>query len=243
MLFYEEPYSVSWQLFQGQQLSLAPGCVHLWRSHLSTGNNISNFEAILSAEELTRVKRFIKTSDQIKFALSRAITRKVLAYYLDCMPEKIIFSIGEHGKPFVANADLQFNVSHSGDYVLIAATRSNPIGVDIECDKNNSDFLALSKRFFALSEHEAILKCDDQRSAFYRCWTCKEAFIKATGLGLSFGLNNFEIDVNRGSLLAVSRDGFFVNDFTLRSLVLDVLGYYGALVAKGDISEVVYWDF
>ncbi|MCX7124691.1 MAG: 4'-phosphopantetheinyl transferase superfamily protein [Gammaproteobacteria bacterium] len=220
---------------------LEAGIVHLWRAHLSVEGDFADCESVLSEEEMARGKRFIKKTAQIKFILSKAITRKVLSYYLNCSPSEVIFNVGTHGKPFISSTNLQFNVSHSGDYLLIGVTNENAIGVDVEHEKNNKDFMGLAKRFFALAEYEAILKCDDQRAAFYRCWTCKEAFIKATGLGLSFGLSDFEVGAT--GLLSVSHDGYSASDWALLSVALGIENYFSALAVKGSVDEVTFWDF
>ncbi|MCX7120256.1 MAG: 4'-phosphopantetheinyl transferase superfamily protein [Gammaproteobacteria bacterium] len=232
-----------WQKPVQNPMTLSQGMVHLWQAHLPLDGDVYQYESILSPDELERGRRFIKKSDQVKFILSKGITRKILSRYLHCPPEKIVFSVGEHGKPFVADVDLQFNVSHSGEYLLIGVVRENTIGVDIECEKKNTDFLGLAKRFFTPFEYEAILNASDQRAAFYRCWVFKEAFIKTTGLGLSFGLENFEVDVMRSSLLSISDKRFSSEVFVLGSITLDDPSYYGAFSVKGDVGEVVYWRF
>lgn len=222
---------------------MVSGCVHLWQAQLSKETTDLHAESILSAMELARAKQFIKPIDQTKFIVSKAITRKILARYLHCHPVDVQFYVGEHGKPFIIESDLQFNVSHSGDYLLLGVTRENAIGVDIECARASHDFLALAKRFFADSEYHAILTSDDQRAAFYRCWTCKEAFIKATGLGLSFGLNNFVVDMITSSLLCVSRNGYVAKNWTVQSIALNqIADCYAAFSVKNAVKKLVVFN-
>lgn len=129
---------------------------------------------------------------------SLELAKTVLQHYL---PDELIsFEKGEHGKPYLNNHPLQFNFSHSGDYFLMGVTKDRPIGVDIERLRDNKDFLAIAERFFAKSEYDALaaLPVEQQQDAFYRCWVLKEAYIKATGFGLSLGLANFEVDFLSG---------------------------------------------
>src|SRR3989338_4231829 len=109
---------------------------------------------------------------------SREIAHAILSKYLP--PQEIIFENNSHGKPYLKNHALEFNFSHAGDYLLLAVTLKNKIGIDIEREKNNKDFLAIAKRFFAESEYKALTALPEtaQKQAFYRCWTLKEAFIK-----------------------------------------------------------------
>jgi len=155
---------------------------------------------ILSSDEWGRAMRFVDARDRERFAKARWSLRNILARYLTISPENIVFSYGTHGKPSLKNSAVQFNLSHAGDYGLLAIAR-DAVGVDIEIVRTNRDFLALAERFFAPQEYAALLALPAKKrmSAFYRCWTRKEAFIKATGDGLSLSLAKFEViidDVN-----------------------------------------------
>ena len=130
-------------------------------------------------------------------------------------------------------------------------TKKNPIGVDIERVRKNLDYLALAKRFFAPTEYNAIemLSFEKQIDAFYRCWTRKEAFIKATGLGLSFGLSNFTVDISEklesSCLLSVSDKSFSKNDWDVRSIPCGNLqsSYFAAFAAHEKVEQIFYWCF
>ena len=223
--------------------------VHLWLADLPRlKNKISCYEQLLSVEEWRRATKFIQKSDQEKFILSKSVTRIILSRYLNCAPEKVNFKLGEHEKPYILGGLLQFNISHSGDYFLLGVTLTNPIGVDIEFEKNNLDFLSLAKRFFSTSEYDAIstVLADEQKSAFYRCWTRKEAFVKATGLGLSFGLSDFEVAVSesvQSQLLHVSCAQFSADDFVLRSVFVARKNYHAAFAVHGVVDEVFCFEF
>lgn len=241
-----------WQLYREESLLLHSGVVHLWLANLSDKENkLSVYKKILSTDELAHADKFLKEEHGIYYVISKAITRQILSRYLAILPEKIEFGVEKNGKPFVVGGDLQFNVSHSGDYLLVGVTKKNLIGVDIERVKKNLDHLALAKRFFTQKEYETLEMLSDEKqiAAFYRCWTRKEAFIKATGLGLSFGLANFGVDVSEKSesscLLSVSDKSFSKNDWFLSSISCEKLSssYFAAFAAHEKVNQIFYWCF
>lgn len=239
-----------WQTYHGENLQLQQNDAHLWRAELNHTNEIvQQYKSLLSEEECTRATRFIKKSDQEKFILSKGILRHVLSIYLKIQPKMIIFSNTQHKKPFVVGHELQFNVSHSGDYLLIGVTKKNAIGVDIEYVKKNRNHLALAKRFFAQSECRAIKNTpkQDQWAAFYRVWTRKEAFIKAMGLGLSYPLHHFEVSAsrdlsNQSALLAIHDAAFSKKDWSLVSVELADLepNYFAAVTTHGEMQILCF---
>ena len=117
--------------------------------------------------------------------------RALLAGYLDCAPDAVPLSRGEHGKPYVAaDGGLEFNLSHSAGASLVGVSRVQPLGVDIEAHARRRPVLELARRFFAPAEAGALARLDGdlQQAAFLRLWSCKEAVVKALGRGLGFGL-------------------------------------------------------
>lgn len=239
-----------WANYNGEASSLCGGVVHIWHAKLTCiEDELRAYEAVLSFDEIASANRLIKKEDRMRSILSKAILRNVLSKYLLISAEKITFLVGEKGKPFVAGSDLQFNLSHSGGCLLIAVTRKNPIGVDVERVKLNKDFLPIAKRFFASSETAAIILAKDSVTAFYYCWTRKEAFVKAIGLGLSFSLAHFEVEVSKTSvndscLLSICDHRFFENDWTLRSVALPGAGgdYVAAVAVRGVVEQILYFN-
>ena len=208
-----------------------------WSAYISSG---------VTDAEKTRAERLVRVEDQKKWLFARATLRRVLSPYLSRAPWDITFEVNSHGKPFVRDTEVKFNVSHAGDCVLIGVTLHHDIGVDVEIIRENKDFLALSKRFFSLSEFLAIQSAGEPQAAFYRCWVCKEAFIKATGLGLSFGLSNFEIDVSTprydhaSVLLTVHGDALAAQQWCVRSIATDYIGqnYLAAFAVKNGALKI-----
>ena len=133
------------------------------------------------------------------YTVAHAALRSILAGYLNVTPGDLEFEIGRRGKPRPAPTftkdKLEFNLSHSHEVALIAVTREKEIGVDVERVREDFAFVEVAERYFTAGELSAIraLPQDLQRRAFYQCWTSKEAFLKAKGVGLSGELDEVEI--------------------------------------------------
>lgn len=146
------------------------------------------YSAWLSADECDRVQRFKNPRHQRDFVAARGALRSHLAKYLNCHPKEICFDYGDHGKPRLANHPyLHFNLAHSHERALIVVCKTAAIGVDLEKVRPVPKLLALAKRFFNASEYESIAALPEasQPEKFFAYWTCKEAYLKATGTGLS----------------------------------------------------------
>lgn len=213
--------------------ALQANAVHLKHGFIDTNFSMDDIQSVLIPAEISRAQKFIKLSDQKKFLYVRAMMRKTLSHYLRVDPQAIELEVGEHGKPFVKNHTIEFNVSHSGGYFLLGITKDRAIGVDIEHVRKNQDCLALAERFFSPSEFSAIQTAKEVDAAFYRCWTRKEAFIKATGLGLSFGLANFEVSVSElppdvSALNSIHHDVQAAQKWLMQSVSLGNLDEYHA---------------
>lgn len=176
--------------------------IHLWHALLPLDKKIlDKLKKSLSEEELSRLERFRFNADKERYILSRGGIRDLLSRYLNKAPHEIQFFYSKLGKPYLSSSTnhstpLQFNISHSGNYVLYAIANNVPVGIDIECFKYEMDFLAVAKEFCTARELAKLssLPCNEQCLAFYRCWTRKEAFIKAIGQGLYFPTNQVEVN-------------------------------------------------
>jgi len=158
---------------------------------------VQRLRSLLSAEEAVRVDRFVRGDLTRRSLVCRGVLRQVLGGVLQMPAEGIRLTTGPHGKPEIApdqRAGVEFNVSHSRDTALIAVGRRT-LGVDLEAIDDQTPRDDLARRFF--SERECrdyfSLPADYRREAFYRLWTCKEAYIKATGEGLSLPLGQFSV--------------------------------------------------
>lgn len=216
--------------------------VHVWRIHLDqVAPAESRWRSILSSDELARATRFHFVRDRQNFSATRALVRIILASYLDCEPSKIVLVYSEQGRPLISPqhgpSGLQFSVSHSGARALLAFARGRQVGVDVERIRKVINCTSVAQRFFSPAEQKALaaIRDSDLFTAFFRCWTRKEAYIKAHGLGLSMPLCDFDVSIAPGEKKALLATRPNSNEAALWSLCdLDVAdGYAAALSVKG----------
>ncbi|MBG1267068.1 4'-phosphopantetheinyl transferase HetI [Nostoc sp. WHI] len=173
-------------------LTLLSDEIHLWRIELDQPETqLQHFRKTLSSDEIARAERFYFQQHRQHFIVGRGILRTILGHYLNIKPSQVQFNYQHRGKPVLADtfADtgLAFNLSHSQGLGLCAVNFNHQIGVDLEYIRPMSDLEALAKRFFLPREYEMLrsLSPNQQQEVFFRYWTCKEAYLKATGDGLS----------------------------------------------------------
>lgn len=148
----------------------------------------------LDAAERARAAAFRRPADRWRFALTRAALRERLAAQVDRPAAALRFVTEGNGRPVLADeggpAGLTFNVSHSGDRALLAISRRRRVGVDIEAMRAGFDWRELTSLVCTPDEVASLAAMDDasQYPAFLRCWTAKEAVLKALGLGIAEGL-------------------------------------------------------
>lgn len=193
----------------------------------------------LTADEQARAARFVFERDARRFVVAHSALRAVLAGYLDVAPRALAFTQGAHGKPGLAGPDdgVSFNLSHSGEVAAVAVGWRRVLGVDVEQERPLPDRDALAARSFAPREQAALaaLPEAERHAAFFRCWTRKEAFIKATGLGLAQPLEGFVVTLGPDEparFLAIEGDPAELGRWTLHALHPPA-GYAGALVVEG----------
>lgn len=170
--------------------------IHIYKANLNCMvDNARSFYLILSDDERQRAAQYKFETDRLNFVLARGILREIIGHYLIIKPKDIVFSYTSFGKPYLAHNILNFNLSHAGSLVVYILANSKKVGIDIEKIHSIPEFLDIAKKFFSLQENldlDSISK-DKQLEAFFRCWTRKEAFVKAIGNGLSFPLNKFDV--------------------------------------------------
>jgi len=172
--------------------------IHIWQiSLVASQEELNHLHSLLSTNELARANRFKFEKHRNRFIIARAHLRKILSYYLNCLPQDIHFQYAQRGKPFLTDTSLQFNLSHSEDVAIVALRNQYDIGVDIE--KIESPFKEdVAKRFFSDKEYKLLQTLDDSQKvkAFYTIWSKKEALIKALGEGLFAPLDKFSVTLN-----------------------------------------------
>lgn len=201
---------------------------------LTCFNNIDQLKLDLSVSELERAGRFKHEKNSRSYIVSHAMLRRVLARELMCDPLALVFEKNVHGKPFLVDNPIFFNLSHSGDYGLIALSHVAPVGVDIEKHNPKTDILGIAKRYFTSDEYLYIKHRSEREQfvAFYEIWSAKEAYVKALGEGISHGFNRFSV-INSGGDFVTSVEGLSLN-----KLAVDY-GYSAAVVGYG--AHVIYY--
>ena len=226
------------------QIALPEDEVHLWRVDLATvAKGEERWEQILSTDERARAARFHFSQDRQYFTATRALLRTILASYVDADPTELAFCYSEKEKPSLSSpqsgSQVEFNVSHSssGALALLAFTRGRALGVDVEQLRENFDHEAIASRFF--SDHEqrqlAALAPSERYQGFFRCWTRKEAYIKAQGTGLSLPLRQFDVSLKPGdmnALLSTRPDSTEAAHWSLQDAPAGD-GYVAALCVRG----------
>lgn len=172
--------------------------LHIWCASLAIDGTIHHrLNQWLSDDERARASRFYFERDRVRFIACRGRLRLMLAEYLGKTPDQIVLTYGPHGKPALAGnpAPLFFNVSHSHDLALFAFRRRGELGVDVERLRPIEEAEAIARRYFTPREWATLrdLPSPARIAAFFRCWTRKEALLKAIGVGLSFSLGEVEV--------------------------------------------------
>jgi 4'-phosphopantetheinyl transferase len=225
-----------------QILTCKPATVYLIGISLANVTFSDNFLLSLSQFEKEKAAKFKFDIHRERYIMFHACLRDILARYIKTQPELLQFDIGLHKKPYLKNNPaLQFNLSHSENEAIVAITLNADVGVDIE-KKKTSNMDELAERFFSEAEFAYLnaLPTDERINTFYQFWTHKEAFIKATGLGLSQGLKNFTIGLNPSRLLQahdVDIADWTIQDFCWKD------DFASAFAVKQSIEQINYYRY
>jgi len=168
--------------------------VHLWMLNPKQITQSKALHALLSEQEKLKVARYSTPSSQHNALITRAFVRLLLSQYAPLAAHAWQFSQGKFGKPFISNAPfpLHFNLSHNDDLIIMAVSLDRVIGCDIENIERKVNINKVAKRFFSAQEAHFI---ESQPARFFEYWTLKEAFVKATGLGISQGFSSFSFHI------------------------------------------------
>ena len=236
-------FNFNW-LLAPKNLNLLSDDVHIWRINLhQSESQLQSFRETLSSDEIARAERFYFPEHQQKFIAGRGTLRAILGRYLGIEPKQVEFEYQPRGKPLLAakfaDKGLLFNLSHSQDLALCGVSYQNQIGVDLEYIRTMSDLESLAKRFFSPREYEhlRLISLEEQQQIFFRYWTCKEAYVKATGDGL-VQLEEIEICLtqNQPSQLLISED------WSLRELT-PAENFAAAVVVAGRNINLHCWEY
>jgi 4'-phosphopantetheinyl transferase len=215
---------------------------HVWRASLDQpADMIAKLAPFLSQDEYQRAMRRYRPVDRDRFIVGRGILRKIISAYLALQPGQLRFTYNEYGRPAVSDDQndcaLNFNLAHSAELVLYAVTRGRVVGIDVEYIHDDFATLEIAEHFFSKDEVAALksLPADQRTIGFFNCWSRKEAFIKAKGMGVSYPLDRFTVSLAPGeppALLKVDDDKREVARWKMYELKPGA-DYAAALIAAG----------
>jgi 4'-phosphopantetheinyl transferase len=180
--------------------------VHVWAVPLH--GDAERFGAVLSPAEQQRLQRFHFADHRRRYQIGHGALRAILAGYTGTPAAKLEFKQGPRGKPYLAGAGPFFNLSHSGKLALVGVSQTE-LGLDVEKVRHLESLTEIARKHFSPVEFDALaaLQGDERELAFYRCWTRKEAYIKALGEGLSMPLDSFDVSLCEAPRFLRCRDG------------------------------------
>jgi 4'-phosphopantetheinyl transferase len=198
---------------------LSIGEIHVWAArlvddHHAAADLLRVFLPILDQEERARAAQLSFERDRVRFIQAHGIVRQILANYSGADAATLTFARNRHGKPHLAppanGPDLQFSVSHSGNYCMLAVRLDDAVGIDVEKVRDLPQAIDTAQSYFTPAENGllAALQGTDQRDAFFALWTHKEAMVKGLGFCLAANLGRVEFDLDpAGGLRLVAWDG------------------------------------
>ena len=208
----------------------------------------THVESIFSPTEISRANRLPAGRARIRFTAGRLFLRETLAAYLDLKPGEILLHEGEWGKPYLVREPgcrpLSFNLSHSADLALLAVSGGNELGADMERVVERRHLVEMARLFFSRRELEELLSLpgDELLTAFYRCWTRKEAYMKGCGRGLSLPSGSFDVSLLPGLSPALLAHRLFPDE-PERWSIIDIAapeGFCAALAYEGGPLKIRY---
>jgi len=218
---------------------LTDDSIHIWGVHVpDMVDRINALHELLSVEEQEKAARFHRDADRFSSIAARGALRILLSGYSGTPAAELKFSYSENGKPDVAGLLVDFNVSHSADWVVLAFGRNRNIGVDVEKIKTTADLLPIATRYFAPEEIALIENAADTPSLFFQIWARKEAYVKACGSTLFAELKSFSVPIVDGMLPeAGEKNGWFFHRLEAGSK------YASAVVTDRQLAAVPCYDF
>ncbi|MBD2340476.1 4'-phosphopantetheinyl transferase superfamily protein [Calothrix sp. FACHB-156] len=229
---------------QPTELTLLPNEVQVWRINLDqSATELQYLTSLLSSDESARAERFYFPEHRQRFIAGRGSLRTILSGYLGVSPQEVQFDYEPRGKPLLASkfsySGLTFNLSHSQNLALCAVSKNRQIGIDLEYIRPMSDLESLAQRFFLPREYDLVRSLPDEQKSpvFFRYWTCKEAYLKATGEGIA-QLEQIEISLTPIEAAKLQT----AKGWSLLEL-LPAENYAAAMVVAGFGWDVKCWQY
>ena len=242
----------SWWAQPPANVILLQDDVHVWCASLDQpASGLQWLAQTLSADERVRAERFYFEQDGMRFIVGRGLLRIILGYYLGIEPSELRFCYSSRGRPTLAETTggnrIRFNLAHSLGLALYAVTLGREIGVDLECIRIIDKTEQIVDRFFSDREKAVFraLPLNKKYEAFFTYWTCKEAYLKACGEGLSQPLDQIDVLLVPGEptrLLSIKGDVREASRWSLQEL-RPASGFAAALVVEGHSYCLSCWQW
>jgi 4'-phosphopantetheinyl transferase len=243
--------ATSWDHPRGRYV-LPQDEVHVWRTNIDwPADRITQIRQVLSPEEQARADQFHFAVDRMRCIIGRGVLRMLVGHCLGIPPDTLRLGQNRFGKPCLLAGrapTLQFNVSHSGELILIALAFERDVGVDVERIRTELATAEIAARYFSPRECRALmgLAADLQSDAFFTCWTRKEAYIKARGDGLALPLDQFDVSFlpdEPARLVETRHDPTEVDRWTLHGLDSGRADHKAAVAAEGLAWALKCWSW
>lgn len=224
--------------------------VHVWSAHKPPTLPPEFFERLSQAER-ARANSLRFLEHHLAYVFAHAMLRDVLSRYLHCRPEDVCLLENPFGKPSVSKAwvdtTLEFSMSHAGDLTIVALCHGRRIGIDAEEVRPIADLLSIANSHFTPEECEFLRRQlpSNREREFLRCWTRKEAYVKALGAGLSIPLNSFDSLVSRESSTVILKNVSNLTDAGLWLVTTFDLheGYVTSVAVEAYMAGLVHFDW
>jgi 4'-phosphopantetheinyl transferase len=234
--------SVNWSR-PAETLTLPESDVHVWRAWLDVNaEECLRLSLYLSEDELLRADRFVFPRDRDHFIVARGKLRELLAMYLRCSPKSLQFRTGQYGKLSLPDSpDLRFNLTHSYGLALYTFAMHRELGIDTE--KMRPEFASneVVERNFSAAEKRELkgLPPELHTTAFFLCWTRKEAYVKAHGDGLQIPLASFDVSLTPGgpqTLRSIDSERWSMHSFS------PAPDYVASVLVEDGIESMRFWN-
>ncbi len=243
--------TIEWTAPPDSPTAIEAGELHLWRFSLeASAAEHDALEALLSSRERERAAGIRIEAHRRRYEVGHGRLRRVLGRYLGIAPEAIEFGRHSRGKPFITAVQnpggVQHNFSHTGDVAIVGVALGRPLGVDVEAHRSDVDMELIARRQFAQGEQSRLMSLTpaERVAAFYRCWTRKEAYLKALGEGIAGGLQGFEVSFLAGEPPAILRAKGGPEECRRWNVIAIDAGpeLSAACVVEGAVSRVAGWE-
>jgi 4'-phosphopantetheinyl transferase len=235
--------ALSWS-GHAQNFVLQENDVHVWLASLDVDpQERTRLSSYLNKDEISRAERFVFPRDRNRFIVARGRLRELLGEYLHCPPNAVQFKTGRYGKlSLLDDRDpLRFNLSHSHGLALYGFCVGREIGIDTEKIRIGFASEGIAERYFSATEQRELLELPEELrdTAFFLCWTRKEAYIKAHGDGLQIPLDSFDVSLKPGepaALRSADSSRWSILSFT------PAPEFVAAIIVEGEIRSIGFWS-